>query len=188
MIKLSIHFLLTLGFSFFLMACGGEDQPRQNLQKPVPVRTIEATLQPLSSQSTYSGTVEPIERVRLSTKIMGWIERIYFEEGEKVEKGVVLVKFRSQDLEAKRAQTEAAISEAEAHFKNVRTNLQRIESLFEKKAATQKELDDIRAAFAGAQAKKKTAQEMKKEVEELLEYTALTRLSKNRGCNWPFCF
>ena len=100
MTKLLTKFSLVMVFVFFLNACGGEDLPEQELQKPVSVKTVEATMQPLSSQSSYSGTVEPIERVRLSTRILGWIEKIYFEEGEKIQKGSVLVKLRSQDLEA----------------------------------------------------------------------------------------
>ncbi|MFQ5675388.1 MAG: efflux RND transporter periplasmic adaptor subunit [bacterium] len=171
--KLFAKFLLATGFSFWSLACGGEDQPGEALQEPVVVKTEEAQVRPLSMKSTYSGTIEPLERVRLSTKIMGWIEKIYFDEGESVEKGALLVKLRSEDLQAKGAQAQAAINAAEVHFKNVETNLARIESLFEKKAATQKELDDARAAFASAKSGLETAREMKKEVEYLLRYTAL---------------
>jgi RND family efflux transporter MFP subunit len=137
------------------------------------VKTTTGALQSFQQPRAYSGTAEPIEKVRVSTKIMGWIEEIYFDEGAKVNTGANLVKLRSTDLEAKRAQADAAISEAQAHFKNVETNLQRIESLYEKKAATQKELDDMRTAFASAKARYDTALEMKKEVEEMLAYTAL---------------
>ncbi len=173
MIRKSMNFFAAIIPVLLLMNCGSKESPEPELQIPVSVSVIEATAQPSAYQSIYSGTIEPIQSVRLSTKIMGWVERIYFEEGEKVKKGEILVKLRSQDLEARQAQAEAAIDEAEVFFSNVQTNLQRIESLHEKKAATQKELDDTRAAYASALARKRTAEEMKNEVEELLAYTVL---------------
>lgn len=155
------------------LGCGGDDAPQADSVQPVAVKTVQATVQSVGQQVAYAGTVEPIEQVRLSTRIMGWVDDIPFEEGARVQKGAVLVKLRSKDFEAKRAQAEAAIAEAEANFKNVETNLRRVESLFEKKAATQKELDDIRAAFTSAQSRKKAAEEMKAEVEEMLRYSEL---------------
>ncbi|MFQ5605988.1 MAG: efflux RND transporter periplasmic adaptor subunit [bacterium] len=173
MIKIAVHLLIVMTF-ISALSCGQENDRQQASQAPVVVKVAEAELVPLSGQQTYVGSIEPLERVRLSTKIMGWVEQIYFEEGESVAKGALLVKLRSQDLEAKSSQARAAIAAAETHFKNAQTNLKRLQHLFVQKAATQKELDDMRAAFASAEAQKITALEMKKEVDELLKYTALT--------------
>jgi RND family efflux transporter MFP subunit len=168
------NYLLVILLMLFMLGCGDEELPKPDLEKPVAVKTVQVKIQPVQERLSYAGTVQPIEKVRLSTKIMGWVEAIYYEEGDKVQKGATLVKLRSEELDAKRAQAEAAMAEADAQFKNASINLKRIESLFEKKAATQKELDDMRTAFTSAQARKKAAQEMKKEVEGLLLYTALT--------------
>lgn len=154
-----------------LVACGGEDLPEKEASKAVRVKTEVAEVQPVDYQTSYSGTAEPVERARLSTKIMGWVEEIRFEEGDAFKKGDVLVRLRSQDLEAKRAQAEAAISAATVHFQNMETNLKRIENLFAKKAATQKELDDMRSAYAAAKAQKIQAEKMKVEVDEILKYS-----------------
>ena len=159
---------------FFLVACGGGEEPERDLTKPVSVKTIVAKVQPVSSQTSYSGTVIPVEQVRLSTKIMGWVEKINFAEGEWFKKGDTLVKLRSKDLEAKRAQAEAGIAAATVHFQNMETNLKRIESLFAKKAATQKELDDMHSAYAAAKAQKITAEKMKVEVDEILKYSNIS--------------
>jgi RND family efflux transporter MFP subunit len=155
------------------LGCGDDEAPQADAMQPVAVKTMQATVQSVGQQVAYAGTVQPIEQVRLSTRIMGWVDDIPFKEGARVQKGAVLVKMRSKDFEAKRAQAEAAIAEAEANFKNVETNLKRVESLFEKKAATQKELDDIRAAFTSAQSRKKAAEEMKAEVVEMLSYAEM---------------
>jgi len=172
--KLKIYpFALALS-GLILVGCGREELPEKDFQGPVAVRTAAVTMKPVENRLVYSGTVEPIERAELATKMMGWVETIYVEEGEAVTKGTVLVRLRSEELEAKRAQAEAAIAEAEARFKNVGINLKRIESLYQKKAATRKELDDIRTAFAAAEARRKAAVKMKEEVDGLLRYTALS--------------
>ncbi len=173
--------MIQLKFKRFAMAvvgitalgCSGNDAPQSEAVAPVAVTTVTATVQQLENQLTFAGTVEPIERARLATRIMGWVDAIPFAEGSRVQKGAMLVKLRSKDIEAKRAQVEASIIEATAHFDNMQKNLQRVESLFAKKAATQKELDDIRTAFASAQSRKQAAEEMKAEVEEMLSYTEL---------------
>lgn len=171
--KVWSHILIVSVAILILSACGNEPMPEQDKSSPVRVKTARVTLQPMGERAVYSGTVIPIDEARISTKVMGTIEAIPFDEGERVEQGQLVVKLRSKEIEAKRAQAEAAITEAEAHFKNAQTNLKRIESLFEKKAATQKELDDMRTAFESVKARLQTAREMKKEVEELLQYAEI---------------
>ncbi len=157
-----------------LASCGGNEQAYQDENlKPVPVSVSRVTMQPVAGINSYSGTVEPLEKVHLSTRISGLVENIYVEEGQAVKKNQLLVKLRSNDLKAKRSQAEATIAEAEVHYQNAGVNLKRIKSLFTKKAATQKELDDMNAMFASAEARRQTAYEMKKEIEALLSYSIL---------------
>jgi RND family efflux transporter MFP subunit len=173
MILRTMNWMIIAALLPAFLGCGEDETPQADAVEPVAVRTVQVAEQSVGQQVAYAGTVQPIEQVRLATRIMGWVDDIPFKEGARVQKGAVLVKLRSKDIEAKRAQAEAAIAEAEAHFKNVETNLRRVESLFAKKAATQKELDDIRAAFTSAQSRKKAAEEMKAEVQEMLSYTEL---------------
>lgn len=173
MIRSVAHFFLMSLAVVWFSRCGSEDSPKEEQPTPVPVRTTKVTPQPIAYPMTYSGTVEPIDKVSLSTKATGWIDKIYVEEGQSVQKGAPLIKVRSKDIEAKRGQVEAAIAEAQAHFKNAETNFQRIKTLYEKKAATQKELDDTQTAFDGARARLNAVQARKKEIEEMLQYTFL---------------
>lgn len=160
--------------SVFFAACGNGDESAREKTAPVAVKAVRVEISPLRDQSAYSGTVEPIERVRLSTRVPGWVERIPFDEGDAFARGELLVKLRSKDLEAKRSQAEAAIAEANVHFNKAETNLRRIEALFKQNAATQKELDDMQAAFASARSRKIAAEKMKVEVDEMLKYTNMT--------------
>lgn len=166
--------MLALAGLVLMSACGSEELPEPDLQEPVAVKVYQAQVKPLEQQTAYAGTVQPIDQVQLSTKIMGWVERIYFQEGESFSKGATLVALRSEDLQAKRAQAEAAIAEATIHFQNAKRNLERIEALHKNNAATQKELEDMRSAFASAEARKIAAEKMLVEVEEMLKYAVIT--------------
>jgi RND family efflux transporter MFP subunit len=165
-----IPFLIPL---FLLAGCGG-GEPVPDREPAVPVRTARVIAGTTGDGAAYAGTVEPIERVRLATKIMGRVEAIDFDEGDEVRAEQTLVRLRPREIEAKRAQAEAAVEEAEAHLRNATAQRDRIESLFDRAAATPKELDDVRTAFAGAQARRRAAGEALKEVEELLRYTSLS--------------
>ncbi len=168
-----ISFALVLMTLIGFLACGSENLPSNDTEQPVSVQVRQVEIQSLPEVQVYSGTVEPLERVRLATRIMGWVEKMLVEEGQQVQKGQLLVKLRSKDLEARLAQAEASLAEAQAQYENTRVNFKRIESLFKKQAATRKELDDMKTAFTSAKAHLEAAKQMKAEVQELLQYTRL---------------
>jgi len=168
----SIKITLISAAALAFLACGSDEQSQVTMEAAVPVKIYQVKLRPFEQTESYAGTVEPLENVRLSTKIMGWVDEI-LPEGTAFGKGEVLVRLRSEDLQAKQGQAVAAIAEATTHFENAESNLKRIEVLFEKGAATQKELDDMRSHFASAKSGKIRAQEMKTEVDELLRYAII---------------
>lgn len=165
--------ILTISVGLLILSCGGQEMTRQEPEKVVVVKTSQVKEMSLPTESSYIGTVEPIRRVILSTKVVSWIDEIKVEEGERVVAGAVLVRLRNSALEARLVQARAGVEAAETHLQNAQTNLKRIEVLFADRAATQKELDDSRTAFSAAQAQLEAAKGARSEVEETLEYTNL---------------
>jgi RND family efflux transporter MFP subunit len=169
--KRYMSFLAVAGLLIVSSCGGGQDEAHViNDSPPVAVRTAQAMTRFAEEPVQYSASIEPAEKASIAGKVMGKVERIYVTAGETVTKGQMLVKIQGEDIRARLAQAEAGVSEARAHFENAKKNLDRYESLFEEKAATQKELDDVRMGYESAQARLNAAGEMKKEVEELLQY------------------
>lgn len=166
--------LALAALAFFAAGCG-DDAPSggADTRAPQPVSLAPVAAEPVSGTVRYSASVESDATVQLSTRISGWVEKIHVREGERVRRGQTLVEVRSTDLEARRSQAEAAIAEADVHYGNAKTNLERVERLFASGAATQKELDDMRSAYASAKARRRTAMEMKNEVDAILSYSSL---------------
>jgi RND family efflux transporter MFP subunit len=91
--------------------------------------------------------VEPIRRVEPGTKILGRIDQVLVREGERVERGQLLARLESRDLQAAVAQAEAAVAMAAAELHNARVQHRRMVDLHGRGSVTDKNLEDAVAAF-----------------------------------------
>jgi RND family efflux transporter MFP subunit len=162
--------------ALILAGCGGghdtahRGEPREIVD--VAVAKVEAGA--VEDRVTYAGTIEPADKALIATKIMGHVEAIHVREGDRVQKGNLLATLQSGEIRAQLAQADAAIEEARVHFENAQKDLDRFKSLYEQKSATRKELDNVQAVHASAQARLRSAQESRRAVEELTQHVRLT--------------
>ena len=92
---------------------------------------------------------------------MGYVNKVHVNVGDKVRKGQLLVSINNNDLQAKRAQVNAGITEATAAFNNAQKDYNRFKNLFANNSASQKEMDDMTANFEMAKARLEAANQMK---------------------------
>lgn len=105
---------------------------------PVIRRDLEETL-------TVVGSFEANESAELRPEIAGLVQAIYFEEGQTVKQGDLLMKIDDAELRAQFAQVEA-------RFKLAELNVARSESLSETRTIPQSEYDRARSEYAAARA------------------------------------
>lgn len=160
-------FLFVIGI--LLQACGQGDKETVSSSK-VLVKTRQVQPVEVPKVYNYSGTVASVKQSTLSTRLMGQIRQVMVHEGDRVEKGQLLIAIRSNDLLSKQKQVEANIVEVSAALKNATTDFKRIEALLESKSATLKEYDDSRTHMEMMRAKLTAAEKAKAEVLELLTY------------------
>ena len=165
--------LYSLAIVSFLYGCGDGETSKKGTQNPVPV-----TVRPVAAENNMpyvsaSGKIEAVNSANLSTRMMGFVEKVHVKVGQKVNKGQLLVSINNADLSAKRAQVNASITEAKAAFNNAEKDYQRFVNLFQENSASQKELDDMTARFEMAKARLEAAQQMKNEVEAQFAYVNL---------------
>jgi RND family efflux transporter MFP subunit len=151
--------------------CGGkEESPGDGAAgEAVAVKAVRVETETAEEPVQYSAVVRPAEAANIAGKVMARVERVRVSEGDAVRKGQLIVELQGDDVRAKLAQAGAGVTEANAHFENAKKNLERFEALFAQRAATQKELDDVRVSYESASARLRAAQEMKREVEDLLQ-------------------
>ena len=99
-----------------------------------------------------AGTAEPVLQSTLSTKLMSIVEGVRVHEGDRVAGGQVLVELDARDLDARRAQVNANIADAEAMNREAEAHLRRIQALYADSAATRVQLEAAETGAARASA------------------------------------
>ncbi|TVZ28432.1 RND family efflux transporter MFP subunit [Gillisia sp. Hel_I_86] len=169
---ISTLFLISaiLGFS----ACNNSTEEKNIDKTPaVPVTVSSVALENNTPFLTASGKIEAANSTTLSTRMMGFVDKVHVNVGQKVTKGQLLVSINNSDLSAKQAQTSAGITEAQAAFNNAEKDYQRFQNLYADNSASQKELDDQRARYEMAKARLEGAKQMKNEVQSQFAYVNL---------------
>ncbi|MDH4095884.1 MAG: efflux RND transporter periplasmic adaptor subunit [Betaproteobacteria bacterium] len=122
-----------------LIACAPAWANAQPKAPPaMPVRAVVAKLAPAVDEATAVGTLRADEAVTVRPEIAGRIAEIRFKEGQRVERGSVLVRLDQAELGAV-----LASSQAQAGLEAQR--LERAEDMFKKGFIAQQALDEQRA-------------------------------------------
>ncbi|RMA58779.1 efflux RND transporter periplasmic adaptor subunit [Ulvibacter antarcticus] len=174
MIK-NIYLITLTTASLFLTSCGSDD--KKSIAENSPVINVTVNQVDASGNSPFlsvSGKIQAANSADLSTRMMGYVNKVHVNVGDKVRKGQLLVSINNSDLQAKRAQVNAGITEATAAFNNAQKDYNRFENLFTDKSASQKELDDMTASFEMAKARLESANQLKNEINAQFVYSNIT--------------
>lgn len=168
--KKTIYTLALASLGLFASGCGSDNKKEEVNKGPVVQVRVESPSGAGERFLTASGRIEAVNSASLSTRMMGFIEDIHVNVGDKVNKGQLLVSINNSDLQAKLAQVNAGITEAEAAFNNAKKDYERFKALYEEQSASQKEMDDQTARFEMAKARLEAAKQMKNEVQSQFAY------------------
>lgn len=170
-----IYITLTLFVALFVASCGSKDKaPVADNSPVINVKVNEVEANSNSPFLSVSGKIQASNSADLSTRMMGYVNKVHVNVGDKVSKGQLLVSINNTDLQAKKAQINAGITEATAAFNNAQKDYNRFKNLFADNSASQKELDDITANFEIAKARLEAANQMKNEINAQFAYSNIT--------------
>lgn len=155
------------------VSCGSPEVASVTTLEPVSVDIETALVREITGTVSVSGKIEARNSANISTRMMGTVMSVLVKPGDRVNNGDLLVTLSSSDLQAKKAQVEAAIAQARSGFENAENDYHRFRSLFEKGSASQKELENITTHYEIAKAGLEAAKEMEKEVNAQFSYTHL---------------
>lgn len=112
----------------------------------VPVKAMRARLETFEDRVEALGTLRANESVMLTTPIMETVSAIRFDDGQRVEKGDILVEMTTAEEKALYSEAESSLSEAKSQYERVR-------DLAERKIASESLLDQRRREYETAQAR-----------------------------------
>lgn len=164
-------FMILTAISLIVSGCqSAKEEQKSDSSEVKVVLKVPASPQE-GNYFTLSGSIESEHFASLSTRNMGHVTGVYVKVGEQVRKDQLLLDINSDEIDAKKAQTQAGLQQAAAQLKVAEKNYKRYAALFEKKSASQKELDDITLQYEIARAGYEQALQMDKEVDANRAYS-----------------
>lgn len=160
--------------SLILTSCGGDKKEKVSDLPAIPVKVAGNSGNSNSPYITASGKIESENSANLSTRMMGYITKVNVKVGQNVSAGQLLVSINNTDLQARKAQVDASITQATAAYKNAKKDYDRFLNLFAQQSASQKELDDMTARYEMAKAGLEAAKQMRNEVMAQFSYSNIT--------------
>ncbi len=152
-----------------LAACSSEKK-NENTEQAVKVEVYSPA--PSSADGIYlSGEITAKQTATISTRMMGYIRKIYVKPGDRVAAGQPLVAISSDEVNAKKAQVQAMIVEAEAAAKNAQKDYERYKVLRSQNSVSDKELENVALQNTSMQAKVQMAKQQLREVNAMLSYS-----------------
>lgn len=139
---------LNLGLIFGLLASllGMPVHAAEALETtPVQLREVEQTY-------SIDGVVEATRQSTVSAQISGRVKAIFFDVGDRVSKGQVILKIDEREANQALAGSKAQLSQAEAALQNARLNYERSKQLFEQKFISRAALDKAKSDYDVARA------------------------------------
>jgi len=155
-----------------ISACGQKEAyqppppPKVTVQQPVE-RSVTDYLE-------FTGNTQAVNTVKLRARVEGYLEKVLFQDGDRVKKGQLLFLIQQNTYEAKLRQAEAEILAQKARLEHAETEFVRFTRLVQEKAASQTDLDKWRFERDAARAAVLAA-EAKRDLAKLdLSYTSVT--------------
>ena len=140
-----------------------------------PVRYTEARSMELRGEVRLPGTVESRLSAVVAGEVAGKVLAIEARDGDRVDKGDVLVRIRSDWYELRHQEAQARLKESRARLRLAESSLSRARELFDAKVLSQQDLDDAVSEYAAWQGRESQNQAQIDQLElslDLLEVRA----------------
>lgn len=138
------HFYpLILPFCLLILSCAPKEEAA-----PVAIDTHQV-LTPIVKDTSYSNEyvaeIQSVKYVEVRSKVKGYIEQIYVDEGQAVKEGQLLFALNSLEFEKELQKADAAYKNTLAEVKVSEVELKNVQLLVEKNIISKTELDVIEA-------------------------------------------
>lgn len=131
-------------------ACGDK-----NTYVPPPPPQVTVS-QPVRREVTdyleFTGNTQAINTVQLRARVQGYLEKVFFQDGDLVKKGQLLFQIQQNTYQAQLQQAEAQILQQKASLDHAVIEVVRYTKLVQQKAAAQTDLDNWRFQRDSSQA------------------------------------
>ena len=150
--------LTLLAFSLGLAACNKSDAgaaAKARLAPMVVVQKVERRDVPVEVRAPVD--LRPLAQADVGSKVLGYIDAILVDRGDRVKKGQLVALVRPSDLPDQLAAARSSLTQVASSAVLARTNFERTQKLAPTGVVSQQELQQASAALASAEAAEATA-------------------------------
>ena len=160
--------ILALVPAILLVSCSRQEAARPKPAKTasIPVSVAAVALENWPDLYEATGTVRARTTATIASKVMGYVQQVSVQVGDRVREGQILVTLDARDLEANLRRAEAGraeaisaqpevengIAAAKANLELAQATFRRIDDLAAKKSVSNQEFDEAAARLKAAQA------------------------------------
>ncbi|MDY6842692.1 MAG: efflux RND transporter periplasmic adaptor subunit [Thermodesulfobacteriota bacterium] len=105
----------------------------------------------LSTFLSLTGTLAPLQEVKITSKIPGRVEKVYVEEGDHVKAGDTLIQIEQEELILGVKQVEAALASATTHLDDTKNDYEKVKYLYEERSISAHKWEKIQAGLKVAE-------------------------------------
>ncbi len=177
--------ILSIGFSFLMMSCS--DKIVKNKKQTFLV--VHPIFKDTTYERAYSATINSFQNVEIRTKVSGFIEEIFVDEGKRVNKGQLLFRLNSKEFEQIVHKADAALQTAIAELRATEIEAENTKKLFDKNIVSKSELDLATTKVNISKAKSNEARVLKEQALLHVEFSKIkapfdgiiNRISNKKG-------
>lgn len=131
--------------------------------------TDAATVAPLTLLVTATGTLKPLNEVTVGAEVSGRLDAILVDYNDPVQKGQVIARINTEELEARAVQARAGVTQAEANLAKAELDLERASNLRTRGFGSEEANDQARVVRDVARATLASARAARQQAEVYLE-------------------
>lgn len=148
---------------------GNSDQSEEKRSVPyTQLKAVDTTL-----YTDYVADIQAVRNVEVRSKVQGFLDKIFVDEGALVQAGQILFKINDDEQRTDVSKAEALLNNATADAKTVALELERVKTLVKKNIITKTDLDVAQAQLKAAEARVQEAKSDLQRAKTLLGYTSI---------------
>lgn len=163
---------ISLYAAMTMMSSCSNKESKQS-EKPVGVPVVSIRSVPLQLDKQYVTDIQAIRNVEVRSKISGFLDAIYVDEGARVQKGQVMFRIGDNEYKAEVAKAKAILHSIKAEASVAELEAERVRLMVEKKIISSTELALAQSKLKAAKARIEEAQSTLDHATHRLSYTVV---------------
>lgn len=167
----SIYPLMAIIAGLFITGCISNGQTKNTTEEVAQFPVLTLDTKDTVLRSTYVADIQAVKNIEIRSRVKGFLEKIYVDEGKAVAAGQPLFKLNDQEFKVMLSRAQAALSNAQAAARATELEVERVKLLVDKKVISKSELE---VAIAKLNGDKANIEEAKAEVQSAKNHIAYT--------------